>query len=696
MLGNQNLEIPNWDRERQRSQNVDQMSLGNRHQIYGCQELWLESIIMTPESNAFRYPVDEVKHAAPNYYKQILVPMDLSKALRIVDGEESPVGNALKHSSSGKDRKGQIQAIVVHDTMELIWANCVKYNGPKAALSQIARKLRKQFIISLRAKLRGTPSPQPVKVLQQTPVSVKLEQKQNVLPAAPTISPKPIKAASTPEVRPTVSLEPWETEAFGILSSLRAFTVNEKRIANDFSFPLDPEKDDLPDYNSIISTAMDLETVRSRLASKKYKTFEEFHKETKLVFKNAIKYFKKKGMRDGVISVSAYMLKHELKLLVELALERLEQLTRGPLPDPPWYKKALSVLNSCKGFNVFNQPVNPLNFGLKQYFVLIKKPMDISTLERRLKGALYHRSTREAFAEDAKLMWQNCLAYWDESNQNLWPATSKNILNGIIKNAGELRDYFNKTFLKKRTPKPPKVESRIDLFSVSPPRSTPQIKLDLTDVKETSSIDLFGSSTIKKKDKKKKKKEKHRRSSFESRSDRPSSVNLVDHRMTSKQSNSTHNYHSYNTSHTKQNSTHVRLNSALVRNHPSVALPEKLKVAPFRLPNTFEQSNSKNKLPAPNLKHWASFLANKERQHVNEMDELSTVYGVRPSSMSVVKTSERLNRRGVKMDETAASPATAKSASDERVTQMPLTKTSFKGPITFSLERKKRKRWRSR
>ena len=60
-----------------------------------------------------------------------------------------------------------------------------------------------------------------------------------------------------------------------------------------------------------------------------------------------------------------------------------------------WQKTALKLLNQCsrlKGHVWFTEPVDPVKFGIMDYFDIISQPMDLGTLRRRLSHNCYlHR-----------------------------------------------------------------------------------------------------------------------------------------------------------------------------------------------------------------------------------------------------------------------------------------------------------------
>lgn len=58
---------------------------------------------------------------------------------------------------------------------------------------------------------------------------------------------------------------------------------------------------------------------------------------------------------------------------------------------------------------IFNEPVNPEKLQIFDYFDIIKKPMDFSTIRERLKRHDYRRA--EEFIYDVNLVFNNCIKY---------------------------------------------------------------------------------------------------------------------------------------------------------------------------------------------------------------------------------------------------------------------------------------------
>jgi len=63
---------------------------------------------------------------------------------------------------------------------------------------------------------------------------------------------------------------------------------------------------------------------------------------------------------------------------------------------------------------VFNTPVDPEELGLPDYFQIIKKPMDLGTIGKKLEGGAYH--SIEEFASDVHLTFDNAMRYNEDGS----------------------------------------------------------------------------------------------------------------------------------------------------------------------------------------------------------------------------------------------------------------------------------------
>merc|ERR1711937_989808 len=57
----------------------------------------------------------------------------------------------------------------------------------------------------------------------------------------------------------------------------------------------------------------------------------------------------------------------------------------------------------------FYQPVDVKALGLHDYYEVIKKPMDLSTIQKNIDSDIY--KTKDEFADDVRLIFSNCLTY---------------------------------------------------------------------------------------------------------------------------------------------------------------------------------------------------------------------------------------------------------------------------------------------
>lgn len=91
----------------------------------------------------------------------------------------------------------------------------------------------------------------------------------------------------------------------------------------------------------------------------------------------------------------------------------MDELARQPRHGPN-YNQLLHLLNDMQNHASawpFNHPVN--SEEVHDYYEVIKEPMDLSTMERKLEADNY--ATPEEFIKDAKLVFDNCRKYNNET-----------------------------------------------------------------------------------------------------------------------------------------------------------------------------------------------------------------------------------------------------------------------------------------
>lgn len=95
---------------------------------------------------------------------------------------------------------------------------------------------------------------------------------------------------------------------------------------------------------------------------------------------------------------------------IETHLASLHQAVQ--LPPPKLKSKCLEVLKGLQNHThgwVFNSPVDPVQLGLPDYFEVIKKPMDLGTINKKVESGHYH--SIEEFAVDVRLTFDNAMTY---------------------------------------------------------------------------------------------------------------------------------------------------------------------------------------------------------------------------------------------------------------------------------------------
>jgi bromodomain-containing factor 1 len=132
----------------------------------------------------------------------------------------------------------------------------------------------------------------------------------------------------------------------------------------------------------------------------------------------------------------------------------------GAFPD---CIKMINQLMNNKSAAPFLQPVDPIALGIPDYPTIITRPMDLSTIQTNLQYGAY--ANAEEFAEDVRLVWNNCEKYNGAEHY-------------ITHAANGLRKIFEKSFAQLKTKefeplpegyippqmkgKPPKKAARLD------------------------------------------------------------------------------------------------------------------------------------------------------------------------------------------------------------------------------------------
>lgn len=74
-----------------------------------------------------------------------------------------------------------------------------------------------------------------------------------------------------------------------------------------------------------------------------------------------------------------------------------------------WCNQTIKTLKKHKRAIAFLDPVDPIAFNIPDYFDIIKRPMDLGTVDKKLSNEEY--STVEEFKADIQLVFDNCYLY---------------------------------------------------------------------------------------------------------------------------------------------------------------------------------------------------------------------------------------------------------------------------------------------
>jgi hypothetical protein len=122
-------------------------------------------------------------------------------------------------------------------------------------------------------------------------------------------------------------------------------------------------------------------------------------------------------VKADAATASANKASEDRSLLNSFTVEQLQthlaSLNRSALLPPAKLKsKCTEVLKGLQTHThgwVFNCPVDPVELGLPDYFLIIKKPMDLGTVQKKLESGTYHAI--EDFRADVNLTFDNATAY---------------------------------------------------------------------------------------------------------------------------------------------------------------------------------------------------------------------------------------------------------------------------------------------
>lgn len=209
------------------------------------------------------------------------------------------------------------------------------------------------------------------------------------------------------------------TDPVVTLSTMLEEILNEMRElpeANPFLFPVSSKS--VPDYYHIITRPMDLQTIREALRQKRYQSREEFLSDVNQIVENSILY-------NGEQSQLTTSARKMLDLCIERLSEKEDRFMRlekaiNPLLDDDDQVAFSYVLDNVINGKLKTLPeawpfLKPVSKKLvKDYYSIVKNPMDLETIAKKVKAHKYHN--RGEFLHDIDLILENSIAYNGETS----------------------------------------------------------------------------------------------------------------------------------------------------------------------------------------------------------------------------------------------------------------------------------------
>ncbi|XP_045429893.1 bromodomain-containing protein 3 isoform X4 [Pipistrellus kuhlii] len=245
-------------------------------------------------------------------------------------------------------------------------------------------------------------------------------------------------------------------------------TLWKHQFAWPFYQPVDAIKLNLPDYHKIIKNPMDMGTIKKRLENNYYWSASECMQDFNTMFTNCYIYNKKKGVKrkaDTTTPTTAAITASRSESPPPLSDPKQakvgarresggrpikpprKDLEDGEVPQHAGKKGRLSEhLRHCDSILKellskkhaayawpFYKPVDAEALELHDYHDIIKHPMDLSTVKKKMDSREYPDA--QGFAADIRLMFSNCYKYNPPDHE-------------VVAMARKLQDVFEMRFAK--------------------------------------------------------------------------------------------------------------------------------------------------------------------------------------------------------------------------------------------------------
>ncbi|KAG1474498.1 hypothetical protein G6F56_000326 [Rhizopus delemar] len=436
----------------------------------------------------FVQPVDEVLDGAPNYYTVIKNPIDLSLIKRKVENKDYTTFRQFE------------------DDIRLMLNNCYIYNGPGTFVYNEGQALETVFEKEV-AHMRGkeheetenmtiveTPAvTTPQTIVHETPKTIKVKHPSKPKQLSTFVSPAPhVKPEDTPMTEAPKKEQPPPEPSPGAIKPItlsvslpekkkklteqeRMETIVTNAMTNPHAFeflrPVDPEKQGVPHYFTIIKKPMDLSTIKSKIRNNEYTSPLEMKDDMKLMLKNCYTfnpsdtyvYNEAKALEDSFYqdwkryfgSYERSSVKKAESSKSAIPANGTEPLNKIKIskPTPPSNQAALPppkpkiIFNPSMESNnkkkcerilkkvwthqasvAFHKPVDAVAEGVPHYYDVIKKPMDMSTVQKKFDQDNYE--TIWEFELDIRQIFWNCYGF---NHHESW----------VVKQSQALESFFN-------------------------------------------------------------------------------------------------------------------------------------------------------------------------------------------------------------------------------------------------------------
>ncbi|KAJ3159722.1 hypothetical protein HDU86_001372 [Geranomyces michiganensis] len=414
-------------------------------EINRCKRVW-KTLRVSPYGHWFAAPVDPIALGIPTYLQVVKKPMDLQTIrTKLESGTDYGTPKAFEAD------------------VRLMLSNSLRFNPPDTAVHRDTRAMLalfdKEWESTPKASRESSPTPTSPRPAPQVTKDHQQQhqppQPQSLKRQEPAATPTPVK--KQPRQRPVESTAAMASAEVNRCDSALTAMEEASQFAAPFRFPV--SKVLYPEYHRDIKQPMDLSTIRERLNKRDYKSLDQFEADVRLMFRNCYTfnrvgepvYAQGKALealfdaqwspasslrKDSAPKASghpeAVQAAHSPAVERRRAQPQSSSKARAPaisaesvsstpsrsvspaMPSfsPEEQKMCADVLKSLSAHPSaapFLLPVDPVALNIPNYPLIVKRPMDISTIRKKLHAQTY--PSADALRDDFHLMLNNCFKF---------------------------------------------------------------------------------------------------------------------------------------------------------------------------------------------------------------------------------------------------------------------------------------------